>query len=258
MENLGAGITLVPYSDVGYSILGISTNVEGSNESFKSSINGLGGLNNIRFNLGYALVNKLRLGLSASFLFGSIEENEAFIYNAASFESTEKTNYSGVRLGFGLQWDVTENITLGSTIQLPTSLNGNLKRSVNKSLYGTGITVEDETADSVSDFKLPLEMGFGLSIKPIEELNAKVFLKVSEAAFLLGCSPKTIYRLIDKGIIQGVNLGERMTRVSRESLNRVLTPESKAVEKEIEYALSDCYTLAQVKLILCIYPNFLT
>tara|TARA_R110002051_G_scaffold1246_2_gene6884 strand:+ start:21311 stop:22564 length:1254 start_codon:yes stop_codon:yes gene_type:complete len=171
MENLGAGITLVPYSDVGYSILGISTNVEGSNESFKSSINGLGGLNDIRFNLGYALVNKLRLGLSASFLFGSIEENEAFIYNAASFESTEKTNYSGVRLGFGLQWDVTENITLGSTIQLPTSLNGNLKRSVNKTLYGTDIIVEDETADSVSDFKLPLELGFGLSLKPMEEFT---------------------------------------------------------------------------------------
>lgn len=85
------------------------------------------------------------------------------------------------------------------------------------------------------------------SVKPIASINAKAFLKVSEAAVLLACSSKTIYRLIDKGIIKGVNLGERMTRVSRESLNRVLIPENDMVKKEKEYALSDCYTLAQVK-----------
>ena len=78
MKNLGAGISLVPYSDVGYSILGVSTNVEGSNEIFESSITGLGGLNDMRLNLGYALGTKLRIGLSTSFLFGSIDENESF------------------------------------------------------------------------------------------------------------------------------------------------------------------------------------
>jgi len=171
MENLGAGISLVPYSDVGYSILGVSTNVEGSNETFESSITGLGGLNDMRLNLGYSLGTKLRVGLSTSFLFGNIEENESFIYNAASFESIEKTNYSGARLGFGLQWDILENLTFGSTVQLPTSLNGQLKRSVDKTLYGSEITVEDEESDNVSDFKLPLELGFGLSIKPIEQLT---------------------------------------------------------------------------------------
>ena len=139
MENLGAGISLVPYSDVGYSILGVSTNVEGSNESFESSITGLGGLSDIRLNLGYALGTKLRIGLSTSFLFGSIEENESFNYN--------------------------------STVQLPTSLGGQLRRTVDKTLYGVEISVEDEESDNVSDFKLPLEFGFGLSLKPIEQLT---------------------------------------------------------------------------------------
>ena len=171
MENLGAGISLVPYSDVGYSILGVSTNVEGSNESFESSIAGLGGLSDFRLNLGYALGTKLRIGLSTSFLFGSIEENESFNYNAALFESTEKTNYSGARLGFGLQWDMLENLTFGSTVQLPTSLGGQLRRTVDKTLYGVEISVEDEESDNVSDFKLPLELGFGLSLKPIEQLT---------------------------------------------------------------------------------------
>lgn len=171
MDKLGAGISLVPYSDVGYSILGVSTNVEGSTRTFESNITGLGGLNDMRLNLGYAITDKLRLGFSTSFLFGNIEENESFVYNSTTFESTEKTNYSGARLGFGMQWDVTNNITFGSTVQLPTSLNGQLKRSVLKNLYATDITVEDEKTDNVADFKLPLELGFGMSIKPIDEIT---------------------------------------------------------------------------------------
>ncbi|WP_419212151.1 OmpP1/FadL family transporter [Maribacter sp. X9] len=171
MENLGAGITLVPYSDVGYSLVGISTNIEGSNETFESNINGLGGLNDLRLNLGYSVIDKLRVGLNASLLFGNIEENETFVYSSTSFESTEKTNYTGARFGLGLQWDVTENLTLGSTVQLPTSINGQVKRSVLKNMYGTDITVEDEKTDNVSDFKLPLELGFGLSAKPFEEVT---------------------------------------------------------------------------------------
>lgn len=177
MKNLGAGISLVPYSDVGYSILGVSTNVEGSNEIFESSITGLGGLNDMRLNLGYALGTKLRIGLSTSFLFGSIDENESFIYNAASFTSTEKTNYSGARLGFGLQWDILENLIFGSTVQLPTSLSGQLRRTVDKTLYGVEISVEYEESDNVSDFKLPMELGFGLSLKPIEQIALSVDYK---------------------------------------------------------------------------------
>ncbi len=171
MENLGAGITMTPYSDVGYSLLGVSSNIEGSTESFESNITGLGGLNDIKLNVGYALMPKLRLGLSASFLFGNIEETESFIYSTSTFESVEQTNYSGARLGFGLQYDVNDKITIGSTIQLPTSLNGNLKRSVDKTISGIAISVEDESSGNVSDFKLPLEFGFGMSIKPIEELT---------------------------------------------------------------------------------------
>ncbi|MEP2279271.1 MAG: hypothetical protein ABJI11_07550, partial [Maribacter sp.] len=60
MENLGAGITMVPYSDVGYSLLGVSSNIEGSTDSFESNVTGLGGLNDIRLNLGYAIIPKLR------------------------------------------------------------------------------------------------------------------------------------------------------------------------------------------------------
>ncbi|UII74799.1 hypothetical protein LV716_11040 [Flagellimonas sp. HMM57] len=162
-EGLGAGITMVPYSDVGYSLIGLQTNIEGSSETFESSVTGLGGLSDLRLNIGYSVIEKLRLGVSTSFLFGNIEENEAFIINNSAFQLTETTNYSGIRLGLGIQYDITDKFTLGSTVQFPTSLNGNLKRSVLKTLDASEITVEDEEADTAADFKMPLEFGLGVS-----------------------------------------------------------------------------------------------
>tara|TARA_R110002020_G_scaffold117986_1_gene269633 strand:+ start:30912 stop:32138 length:1227 start_codon:yes stop_codon:yes gene_type:complete len=165
VEGLGMGISLVPYSDVGYSILGIGTNIEGSTETFESNVTGVGGLNDLKLNLGYSLTPSLRLGLGASFLFGNIEEKESFVVSGSSFVLEETTNYSGARLGLGAQYDIGERFSLGTTVQLPVSLKGTLKRSVLKTLDLTEVEVEDETPDEVSNFKLPMELGLGISAK---------------------------------------------------------------------------------------------
>jgi len=170
-NRLGAGISLVPYSDVGYSLLGLVSNIEGSNETFESNVSGLGGLNDLTFNLGYGISDSFRLGAKASLLFGNIEESEAFVISDSYFELNETTNYSGLRLGFGMQFDVADKFTFGSTVQLPVSLKGNLTRSVYKTLDNIEVVVEDEEEDSVSDFSLPLELGFGFSTKLLESFT---------------------------------------------------------------------------------------
>ncbi|WP_420400765.1 OmpP1/FadL family transporter [Flagellimonas sp.] len=164
-ERLGAGIALIPYSDVGYSLLGIQTNIEGSSEVFESNVTGLGGLNDLRVNIGYGPTEKIRLGFSASLLFGNIEENEFLQVGSGSLEITETTNYSGFRFGFGAQLDLTKKITLGSTIQLPVSLTGNLVRSANKTILDSEIVVAEDEGGSVDSFRLPLEFGVGLGVQ---------------------------------------------------------------------------------------------
>ena len=62
-----------------------------------------------------------------------------------------------------------------------------------------------------------------IKVKPIEELKAKEFLSVKDAALLLGCSVRTVYRLIDNETIKAVNLSERMTRIKRSELNNILS-----------------------------------
>ena len=174
-EGLGAGITMVPYSDVGYSLVGIQSNIEGSTETFESSVTGLGSLSDLKFNIGYSFTNKIRFGLTASFLFGNIEENESISLSSSSLSLTETTNYNGVRFGLGAQYDINDKISVGSTVQFPTSLKASLDRTVSKVINSaTEIEVETNEYDSASNFDLPLEIGFGF--------NANVFKSLSFSA----------------------------------------------------------------------------
>ena len=63
---------------------------------------------------------------------------------------------------------------------------------------------------------------FHIKTRPIEEAKAKEFLNVRDVAILLSCSLHTAYKLINNGIIKSVNLAERMTRVKRSELNKLL------------------------------------
>jgi excisionase family DNA binding protein len=59
--------------------------------------------------------------------------------------------------------------------------------------------------------------------RPINELKEKPILKPKEAAILLGCSVRTVYRLIDNNSIQAKNLGERLTRIKASEIHKLLS-----------------------------------
>lgn len=50
-------------------------------------------------------------------------------------------------------------------------------------------------------------------------LNGKEILTVKEAATLLNCSVKSIYRFINDGQIKAANLGDRLTRIKRSDID---------------------------------------
>ena len=57
--------------------------------------------------------------------------------------------------------------------------------------------------------------------RPIEELKLKEFLTVKDVSLLIGCSVKTVYRMIENESLKAVNLSERITRISRTELNKI-------------------------------------
>lgn len=52
-----------------------------------------------------------------------------------------------------------------------------------------------------------------------DRLKTKEFLTVEEVAVLLNCSKRTVYYHIKNGSINAMNLGKRLTRVKRSSLD---------------------------------------
>ena len=165
----GLGLTLTPFTNVGYTISDIETGIDGSTNTFLSNINGSGGLNNLKLNYGYKISDKIRLGLSGSVLFGKIKEEEINIITENVLNISEESYYNGLRLGLGLQYDLNNNISFGSVVNLPTKLNGEQTKYI--IINGSE---PKETESNIDDFKLPLEIGFGLHTK----LNDRLFFNI--------------------------------------------------------------------------------
>ena len=152
----GLGVTLMPYTNVGYTIDGIISDIEGSQDTFLTNIEGSGGLNTLDLNYGYSILPNFRVGVKGSYLFGKIEQTETNIFTNNQLTIHDYNRYNGLQLGGGLQYDFSEKFSLGSIVNLPTSLNGN-KHSIVYQLYDDEIVTDED----LSDFKLPLELGFG-------------------------------------------------------------------------------------------------
>jgi excisionase family DNA binding protein len=84
--------------------------------------------------------------------------------------------------------------------------------------------------------------------KPVEVIKSKEVLTVRDVSVLLGCSIRTAYRLIDNGTIKAVNLAERLTRVKRSELNKLLEqPKRQPEPKKVDFDISECYTISEVQ-----------
>jgi excisionase family DNA binding protein len=57
--------------------------------------------------------------------------------------------------------------------------------------------------------------------KPIEEIKAKEFLTVKDAAKLLNSSRQTIYNLIHNGTIKATNLAKQKTLIKRTDIDKL-------------------------------------
>ncbi len=173
----GLGLSLIPETSVGYALIGLETNIEGSNETFRSNILGSGGLNELRLDYGYKLTPKWSVGLTASYLFGKIEEEETVITGESFLEVTDENFYRGVQLSFGSQYKFHPKLNMGFTFSLPTILNGSRDRVVIKSLDFVPTFVESETNENLDDFELPFQFGLGVHTQLLKNLEVSADYK---------------------------------------------------------------------------------
>ncbi len=155
----GVSLSLIPFTNVGYILIGLENNIEGSTDNFITNVVGSGGLNDFKLSYGYSLTDKLRVGASGSILFGTIDETETNIVEASTLIISEENYYSGFQVNLGAQYDFSNNVSVGFISKLPTNLKGEQTRSINTFLTETITSREEDTR--LDDFTLPLELGFG-------------------------------------------------------------------------------------------------
>jgi len=89
------------------------------------------------------------------------------------------------------------------------------------------------------------------STNQIAQIQTRPYISITEATVLFGISKDTIRRLIKAGKIPAVNLGQRLTRVSRLHIEamftKVVLPEE-SIEQPVKlrYNESECYNIAEV------------
>lgn len=89
------------------------------------------------------------------------------------------------------------------------------------------------------------------SANQIAQIQTRPYISIKEVTILFGISKNTIHRLIKAQKIPAVNLGQRLTRVSRIHLEAIFTavvvPEkTKEQPVKLQYEPRECYTIAEV------------
>lgn len=170
----GFGVSLVPFTDVGYALLGVDSNIEGSTDIFVSNIFGSGSLNDLKLVYGHRILKNLNVGGSLSYLFGTIEEREQINAGRSGLIILEENSYKGARLGLGVQYDFYDKLTLGLAINFPTFLSGKQDRTVQKTLETLPSLVDNEVDIALSSFKLPIEVNQGIFLRARENLSLNI------------------------------------------------------------------------------------
>lgn len=82
--------------------------------------------------------------------------------------------------------------------------------------------------------------------------DTREYVSVDEACHLYNVCKKTIYRLIKKGTIPAINIGERLTRVKKGDLEAKFSkrtsvaPEPAQAKKLYSLEPEDCYTIGEI------------
>jgi len=198
MGRLGMSLGLMPYTSVGYKLISVQ-----QEDVLDYRYQGEGGVNKAFLGFGYLVSENLKIGIDASYNFGSIQndvlnfryddEGEPLLYHSREVNRSE---LSGLNFNLGLSYTpmITEKLQLTSSFTFSpkadiTSTNQRNFATVFVSESGQEITVNEISADleilnlakTVLTLPSKTAVGFGLGEKRKWFLGAEyTFLKTSE------------------------------------------------------------------------------
>ena len=177
-SSVGLAFGLRPYSSVNYAYQITEPIFTGSTSLIKT-VDGSGGVNQVYFAIGKELgknpdSSKVSIGLTASYLFGSIQKTTDYTSTDIGFSFTklEISTLYGSNWQGGIQYDSYSDAEkrhpvrkwehrLGLTATISTPLNGQLTTDINDNQNPKDTIIPETVA--TTGFKLPTSVGFGYS-----------------------------------------------------------------------------------------------
>ncbi len=169
-RNLGIGISLAPYSSVGYDI---ATSNNYTNIGLISyTYEGGGDITQVKLGAGWRPIKNLSFGVAAQYYWGNIYRSFTMTPlvvtgNGTYYSAAGETNYdiSRIKAQLGLQWTIlssnTQNLAFGATYDFGGDLKPKCKHGV--FAYGTLLSYEADTEAEPLSFILPQQFTAGLS-----------------------------------------------------------------------------------------------
>ena len=169
------GIVLVtgftPYSNVSFDLATSGTYQNGSDElEYSLRHTGKGGLGQGLLGLSYSPLDRLSLGASINYVFGTINKNTAITFTSSSLSagsSKETNNIRGVLANVGALYSAfggaLKPLTIGATITTPGIFNSTRQVSYIYSGGGQISAGYDTLLPQSGQIKIPIALGFGLA-----------------------------------------------------------------------------------------------
>ena len=169
-KRLGIAVGFTPYSTVGYNF-STTNSVEGNNDyTATNNFYGDGGLQQITAGLGFKVLDNLSIGVSAGYMYGSlnyqtskgfnVESDQTYVYN--------KLNVKSYVADFGLQYTQpigkTDNLTLGLVYGLGHTLNSTDTKGIQVTDNPTNPSYSSVNEKVINDsYGIPHTFGIGLA-----------------------------------------------------------------------------------------------
>ncbi len=171
-KNWTGGLGIVPFSTVGYRITA-TKNVEGTTDLFTADLTGSGGLTQFYFDNSYVLFHHLSLGITTSYLFGTITSSEVAQYNPISsiITSSKSAHLNKIIADFGFQYFF--NLTKESSLSIGGVFGNSHKLNFKENLVisqSTGQIFEDKVTQE-GTFDFPMYFGGGISYELANRLT---------------------------------------------------------------------------------------
>jgi hypothetical protein len=160
----GSSVGLMPYSEENYEYSG--TRPLGYNGGALPSYDqGYGGINKVFWANGYEFFNHLSVGITTSYLFGSITNKNIILGQGSSIYLSKNNNtfYSNFYFDYGLQYYASINSHWDFTVGAIYSNQASINTETNVNVINLDSNVLRSTI-SVGTYTIPMSYGLGISV----------------------------------------------------------------------------------------------